>query len=179
MGDVWAVLASGPSMSQAIADKVRGRCSVVAVSNTHELAPWADVLVSCDSAWWKQNPDALNFAGKKYGLMPDYAKIEGVERFDAPNGINSGLLGLLVAVHLGAKKVLLAGFDMHGSHYFGPHPVPLKNTKPERFEVFQRQFVHYRPRKVTVINVTPGSALRAFPMMDLDQALEDNPVRCG
>lgn len=168
---MWCVLASGPSMSQAVADKVRDRCHVVAVSDCFRLAPWADVLASCDGAWWRANPDALDFAGKKYGLMPDYSSVQGVEKFEAPSGINSGLLGLLVAVKLGATKVLLAGFDMHGTHYFGPHPAPLKNTKPERFEVFKRQFVHYRPRRVDVVNVTPGSGLDVFPKADLDDCL--------
>lgn len=160
-------------MSSAIADKVRGKCKVAVVSDAFRLAGWADVLVSADGQWWRHNADALSFAGKKYGLMPDYAKIEGVERFDAPNGINSGLLGLLVAVHLGAKRVLLTGFDMAGSHYFGPHPEPLKNTRPERFEVFKRQFMHYRPRRVEVVNCTPNSGLKVFPMGDLDACLAE------
>lgn len=168
---VWCVLASGPSMSREIADSVRGRCKVVAVSNCYELAPWADVLVSADGAWWKANPRALEFQGLKYGLMPDFAPVKGVEKFDAPSGINSGLLGLLVAAKLGAKKILLAGFDMKGSHYFGPHPAPLKNTSDVRFEAFKRQFVHYRPRKVEVINCTPGSGLKTFPMGDLETCL--------
>lgn len=170
----WCVLASGPSMSQEVADSVRDRCHVVAVSDCFRLAPWADVLVSCDGAWWRQHPDALNFAGKRYGLMPDYSNVKGVERFDAPSGINSGLLGLLVAVKLGAKRVLLAGFDMGGTHFFGPHPEPLKNTKPERFEAFKRQFVHYRPRGVEIVNCTPQSGLKTFPMGDLETCLVES-----
>lgn len=170
----WCVLATGPSMSQAVVDSVRAKCNVVAVSDAYKLAPWADALVSCDGAWWRAHPDALQFAGLKFGLMPDYSSVKGVEKFEAPSGINSGLLGVLVAAKMGAKKILLCGFDMHGTHYFGPHPAPLKNTKPERFEAFKRQFVHYRPRGVEIVNCTPGSGLKTFPMGNLEDCLAES-----
>lgn len=58
------ILATGPSMSQAVADSARGFGTVIAVSDAYRLAPWADCLVSADTAWWKHhNPD---FAGPKF-----------------------------------------------------------------------------------------------------------------
>lgn len=170
---IFAVLATGPSMSQAVADSVQGRCKVVAVSDAYRLAPWADALVSSDAAWWNQHPEALNFAGKKYGAMPDFKPVEGVERLKIGSGTNSGLLGLHVAVMLGATTILLAGFDLGGSHFFGPHPAPLKNTTPERFEVFKKQFAHFKPRSVRIVNCTPNSGLTCYPMGDLDACLAE------
>lgn len=174
---IFAVLATGPSMSQAVADQVRGRCKVVAVSDAYKLAPWADALASSDAAWWKANPMAAEFVGPKWTAAPDFRKVEGVERFpSADNGSNSGLLACQVAVSMGATKILLCGFDMRGSHFFGPHPAPLKNTQPARFQVFHRQFSRFRPRGVQVLNCTPGSALKHFPMVDLEEALAARTV---
>lgn len=169
----WAVLASGPSMSQSVADSVNGRCKVVAVSDVYRLAPWADVLVSTDAAWWLHHQDALKFSGPKIGAMPDFRSVEGVGRFPADSGTNSGLLGVMVAVHFGATRVLLCGVDMHsaGDHFFGKHPAPLKTTPPGRMEIFKRQFAAYRPKGVEIINCTPGSALRVYRMGNLEHLL--------
>lgn len=165
----WAILATGESMSQEIADKVRGKCKVIAVSNAYKLAPWADIMVSNDSSWWRNNPDALNFSGKKYCA----AKMPGTEQFKPEwpyaYSCNSGLLGMRVALKHGATKILLLGFDMKGTHYFGPHPEPLKNTTAKRFQMFLRQFDKWKGCKV--INCTPGSALKKFPFDTLENVL--------
>lgn len=168
----WAVLATGPSMSAEIAQSVKGKCRVAAVSDAWRLAPWADVLVSADAAWWRENQSALKFPGAKYGAMPEFQKIEGVERFPGTvSGVNSGLLACQVAVSLGAKRILLLGFDMHGSHYFGAHPAPLKNTTLKRFEIFKQQFERYQPKDVDIVNVTEGSSLRCYRKSTLAKEL--------
>lgn len=167
----WAVLATGPSMSQAVADSVRGRCRVVAVSNAYELAPWADALAANDAAWWAEHPRAREFSGPKFSAQ----HVKGMKRFtsSARSDSNSGLLGVEVARTLGATRILLLGFDMDGSHYFGPHPAPLKNTNHARFEVFKRQFLLWSRQhpKVDVINCTPGSKLECFPRGVLEEVL--------
>lgn len=172
----WVVLATGPSMSQEVADSVRG-LPTVAVSNAHELAPWADVLVSSDRAWWTHNPTAKDFAGEKYvGLCIEAPK--DVEKFaGAMSGSNSGLLAIQVAVSKGATRVLLFGVDLGGKHYFGDHPAPLKNTRPERYEIFQKQFAAYHPKGVEILNCSPDSALRAYPFADAAEYLpQPEPV---
>lgn len=173
--ETWAILATGPSMSQAVADSVRGRCKVAAVSDCYKLAPWADMLVSTDAAWWRAHPEALNFAGEKFSMAPDWKPVEGVMRAETNfgTGTNSGLLACDIAVRKGAKRLLLCGFDMGGSHFFGPHPVGLKNTTPERFESFKRQFGYFRPRGVEILNVTPGSALNCYKRGSLEDCLAE------
>jgi len=160
-------------MSQAVADAVRGRCKVAAVSDSIRLAPWADVLVSADRAWWDFHGETLDFAGPRYGVMPDFHQIKGVERFKAPSGTNSGLLAAMVAVSLGATKVLLCGVDLHspGDHFFGRHPAELKSTPAKRLEVFKEQFARYRPKGVEIVNCSPNSALRCYRMGVLEEEL--------
>lgn len=156
-------------MSQELADVVRGKCSAVAVSDGYKLAPWADAMVSNDAAWWTAHPEALEFAGRKFCT----AHVQGTERLrtSAPfmYGVNSGLQGMRVAELLGATLIALLGFDMRGSHYFGPHPAPLRNTSPDRFRIHIRQFDHWRGCRV--VNCTPGSALTRFPFADINEIL--------
>lgn len=172
--DTWAILASGPSMSQEVADSVRG-LNVIAISNTYELAPWADVLVSNDRRWWMNYSDALKFQGEKYcGLCIDAPK--GVTKFHgAISGSNSGLLALMVAVKKGAKRILLFGYDMGGSHYFGDHAHGLPNPSQKRFESFKKQFAGYKPSGVQIINCTPGSALKCYPFGDAKELIPQPP----
>lgn len=167
---IAAVLAPGPSLTSAQADAVRG-CYTVAVSDAWRLAPWAQELCSADAAWWHANPDAMGFQGLRKCCAPYFQDVPGVTRSEEPSGLNSGLFGLQCAVRAGAAKVLLLGFDMQGSHFFGPHPAPLKNTTLERFAQFRQQFARFRAPGVDVVNCTPGSALEFFRRGELAQEL--------
>lgn len=166
----WAVIATGASLTKAQVESVRG-LSVVAISDAYKLAPWADVLLSNDRAWWNAHPEAKDFAGEKFcGVTFDIP--EGVTKFDgALSGSNSGLLGIKVAHSKGATRILLLGFDMRGTHYFGKHPPTLKNTTPHRFEAFKRQLAQFKPKGCEIINCTPRSALDCYPKADLAACL--------
>lgn len=148
-GETVAVLASGPSMSQDIADYVRGRARVIAVNNQgiptyaegkHHpaLAPWADVLYASDPKWWRAyQEDALKFAGLKVTVRTtlEYADVLSLElSVSAPfdprpthlvSGGNSGYQAIHLAAHFGAARILLCGFDMRAvdgrKHWFGNH----------------------------------------------------------
>jgi hypothetical protein len=166
---LFAVLASGPSMSQEIADAVRWKCKVVAVADCYRLAPWADALVAHDRNWWREYPDALHFAGRKFcGWECDGTELLS---FDVRlgTGLNSGLQGARVAAMLGASRILLLGFDMHGAHFFGEHPAALPKTTPSRMQEHIRQFDRWRGPEL--VNCTAGSALTQFRMSTLEQEL--------
>jgi hypothetical protein len=157
-GETCAILASGPSMSRDVCERIRGRCRTIAVSNqgiptrdsitgvVHAaLAPWADVLYSSDAKWWNAHrAEAMKFAGLKIGgaQVPHW---EGLHHLafspKAPfderpthlvTGANSGYQAVHLAAHFGASRILLFGFDMRvvgqRQHWFGNHPVPL-NTR--------------------------------------------------
>jgi hypothetical protein len=81
------------------------------------------------------------------------------------HGGNSGLSACHIAAQEGAARVVLFGFDLRGSHYFGNHPHPLRNTTASTFESFRRRFAVFaselaavRP-EVDVRIASPGSAL--------------------
>lgn len=162
-----AVLATGPSMSQAVADRARVECdAVVVVNRAMELAPWATALAANDHAWWRANPEAKNFDGRKFSAN----KIEGVEQLESTyisRQSSSGVLGLGVAQFLGATEIELHGFENRGDHYFGKYPEPLRNTSPPRYIAFAEQLATFgaylKKAGIHIINRTPNSALRCFP----------------
>lgn len=159
----FAVLATGPSMSQAVANSVRD-LPTVAVNDAFRLAPWARAMAAQDFHWWQANPDAFEFKGMKYSAQSVPGTIRIMPSGPIETQSNSGLLGIHVATLLGATRVLLFGFDMRGSHYFGQHK-GLPNTSEKRFEDFKAQFAAYAKRtKAEIVNCTPESALTCFPM---------------
>jgi hypothetical protein len=179
MPGVWAVIASGPSLTQQDVDLIKaarddGRIAgVAAVSNVGlDMAPWADCLVSHDSAWWASHPEAHDFKGERVCAN---SQIRGGIAFRPPmfNGCNSGLMAMeYIRKTQKPKLILLLGFDMHGTHYFGAHTRPrLRNTNARRFAEHIAQFNEWRGGDV--INCTPGSALKKFPLKPLPECLID------
>lgn len=176
------ILATGPSMSQAVADTVRGNY-VIAISNagiefvdakkvTHPaLAPWAQELCAQDHAWWREHPQAHQFAGRKFSAN----KIVGVEQVVSDyvqRQSSSGVLALERARHAGdetgIREIELHGYDNRGTHYFGLHPAPLNNTHTGRFHFFAEQLKNLgdemKRAGFRIINRTPNSALTCFEM---------------
>ena len=159
--------------------------------------PWADALYGCDARWWDIHKDCDGFAGAKWsshdkeGQSND--KTAAADKHGlhivkgAPGGgfstdpslihygDNSGFQALNLAILLGATYIVLVGFDMRHvkgkSHFFGDHPQGLFQ-RPE-YESFAKKFDKAAaPDGVTIVNATPGSALKCYPMMSLDEAIE-------
>ena len=102
-------------------------------------------------------------------------QVRGVERVKVPGyvSVNSGVLGLEVARLKGASRILLLGFDMHGTHFFGPYTNGLSNTSEAKRRMHLAQYARWakRNRDIEVFNCTPGSALQCFPTARLDDCL--------
>lgn len=172
----WAIIASGQSLTLCQVVKcLKARDvgilkGIIAVSNVGiDLCPQADALVSHDGKWWGCNPKALKFKGRKFCRNSR----AGVEVFipQSDKGCNSGLMAMEVACGIfKAEKLILLGFDMHGTHYFGAHPEGLKNTGEAGFNRHIGQFKSWRG--CPVINCTPGSALKQFPFQQLEDVLQ-------
>jgi len=205
-GEACAVLASGPSMTREVAELVRSSgCRAIAVNNQGiafgdrpAMAPWADILYASDSRWWHNHArEAMAFAGRKVtiaqhgdrepNLIDDSVAVMGnggVHGFDARpthlrTGSNSGFAAVHLAIHFGARRVLLCGFDMHGKkgeHWFGDHY--WRRGYRSRYDLFINTFKKAADEfqaRAEIINCTPGSALTCFPFMDLKEALRGVP----
>lgn len=189
-GQSCAILASGFSMSQEVADTVRyTRLRTIVINTTFQLAPWADMLYAADSDWWQEyKATALKFAGLKVTCSPtpydDVLQLNnsGPLGFD-PNpanvrtcNANSGGQAIHVAAHAGCTRILLCGFDMHGGNWHGKHPRRLRNAGKEMFERWLPGFDplgdDLEKRGVEVVNCTPDSRLKRFRMADLKEEIE-------
>ena len=183
-GETVVCLATGPSLTQADVDVCRGRARVIAINDAYRLAPFADVLFAADGKWWKYHQPA--FSGLRYSLQQDAAShgatvlantgYMGVEM--DPRGLrtikNSGGAAINLAVHLGASRVVLLGYDMayagHRKHFFGDHPERLAGgAHPALFvPLFQTMVEPLRDAGVSIVNCTRTTALTCFPQLPLE-----------
>lgn len=162
----WALLAPGPSASAEVAERLKV-FPLGTIGCAYQLAPWARFVAASDGKWWRTYPDA-----RQVGTGYTMHTVSGVEHVRIPQlgVVNSGVLGLEVAKRLGATRILLCGFDMHGTHFFGPYRNGLGNTTEARRKVHLGQYAQWQRlnRRIEVVNLTEGSALTYFPTANLD-----------
>lgn len=184
-GRTVAVLASGESMSQAVADGVKkAGIHAIVINSTFRLAPWANMLYAADTQWWghPENVDAHEFGGLKVSCQYVHGVLQlrhtGHSGFDDDAGAvrtggNSGYQAVHIAVHAGASKVLLFGLDMGGGHWHGEHPAVLERTIPETYERWIGRFGGLakilEARGVDVVNCSPVSRLKCFRRSTLEK----------
>ncbi len=188
------VAATGPSLTEAIAEACRGQ-HVIAVNDAYQLMPYADVLYACDAVWWAVHEGCPGFAGERWSSHEPGAneKLSVAERYGInlvrgagsnefsldPSvihyGSNGGFQAINLAIHFGAKRIILVGFDMRNDgprHFFGDHPDPLYNR--EEFESLIPNFAcaaRTLPPEIRIINCTPGSKLTCFAMAALQETI--------
>jgi hypothetical protein len=168
---------------------------VIVVSDAYRMLPDADMLYSSDSRWWLHHEGAHGFRGKKWSTTGPYpgndktalqaayglslVNGETGSTFTADpaairHGQNSGFAALNLALHTGARRVVLVGYDMRNTggraHFFGNHPKGLHTGDPSRFVKNFRAAVSSIPAGVQVMCGTP-SALTMFPQVPLHDAL--------
>jgi hypothetical protein len=192
------ILASGESLSVDQCEKVRAwrmaeaaeMRRVIAINTTFRRAPWADVLWGCDCTWWSEyHAEVVDvFAGQLWTqdqrAVDDYG-LHFIESQAAPGlcrrpglinqGGNSAYMSLNLGVQAGARRFVLLGVDMHGSHWHGDHPQGLSNPAPYLFATWIKQFgvlaKDLAVDGIEVINCTPGTALHCFPEKSLQETL--------
>lgn len=156
--------------------------------------PDADYLYACDGRWWKVHYEKVreSFAGKRYTILLDAAdgsqkKQPDTNDYDlvhmpsktggdfgeesihhGPHG-NSGFQAVNLAYILGAKTIILLGFDMFGTHFFGEHPEPLKVVSKYKGMIDGFRTI---TKSVEIINCSRQTVLDCFPRMSLDNVLQ-------
>lgn len=183
-----AILASGPSLTPEQVHLVAAAgLPAIAINDTFRLAPWADMLYAADTQWWRVNAqEALKFPGLKVTAHDscEFRAVNllhrtGTDGFDHDpscirTGGNSGYQAIHVAIHAGARRILLLGFDMglkKGEHWHGAHKRPLRTTDLASYHMWIQRFPALRGRGASIINCTPGSALGCFPRQELAEAI--------
>lgn len=191
-------LATGPSLTAEDVEYVRGKGTIVAVNDAHRLAPWADWLYSSDRYWWAHHGGVPAFKGMRAGIEHTPGRSDTrlkalsvlVHRNTGHDGIetssdglrtcanNSGGAAVNLALHLGARRVVLLGYDLgYGAgsrrHFFGDHPVGLSNQ--HNFPTWRKAFATMaEPLKalgIEVVNCSRVTALDCFPVAVLEDVL--------
>lgn len=183
------ILGTGPSLSDALPLLNRDKAMLFGVNNVfRDIQP--HVWIACDPKWheiyspvsgdfdkWHWDVDICKKHGYQHiegrwgdGLSTDPAYIH--------YGHSSGYQALGLAVHYGAKTVLLVGYDMHYDaekrHYFddlsndaGEYPQGLRKYSNFKGLIGCYETIAAQKDRPEIINCTPESAMTCFPMGNL------------
>lgn len=186
----WVLIGGGPSLTVEDVEFVRFRAHVIAINDAYKLAPWAEVLYAADRSWIDAHDGVSSFKGRKYSIdskdptdRPDWTVLRntgplGLEHdpMGLRAGFNSGYQAVNLAVHLGAKRIILLGYDMgidgNGSEHWFPDP-PDRRPSPyaEMCKAFSSLVGPLAMLDVLVLNCSRRSALTAFTRASLTDAL--------
>jgi len=181
------IIGGGASLSGVDVEQIRGRGHVIAVNDAGlDLAPWADILFFADGwpRWFSWNYRRLpEFKG---GLIVTRAKVPQVDdrirllRHDPAAALSqdpqrlAGYCGGASAINLaylmGARRIVLLGFDMQGGNWHDNHRAPpLENAFARHFiPSLNRMAVELAAAGCEVFNANRDSALKCFPFCDLE-----------
>lgn len=196
-GSTIVCVATGPSLTREDVDMARRIGRVIAVNDAYRYAPWADVLYAADAAWWRHHLARLkDFRGLRFsveigarGCGASVLLNTGMYGLESrPTGLrsgrNSGYQAINLAVHLGAARIVLLGYDCEltngQAHFFGAHPKALRTTTLHRFrewrdEMFPTLVSPLAALGIEIINASARTALTCFarqPIRELMPVLE-------
>jgi hypothetical protein len=173
-GGTVAIFAGGPSLTPADVEYCRDKVDAsIVVNNSYKLAPWATALYAADGRWWNWHKGVPSFAGLKYSLGTSGLETEPT---GLRNGRNGAYQSVNLAVHFGAKRIVLLGVDMKRGpkgeeHWHGDHPNRSRSPYQLFIKYFQTLVDPLLERGVDVVNCSPGSALACFPQRPLREVL--------
>jgi hypothetical protein len=190
--ETFVLIGGGPSLTLADVRLVHGHARVIAINDAYRLAPWADVLYAADQQWWTWHNGVPSFTGPKYAIAssdpvtwPDVQVLQNTGQYGLelePTGLragfNSGYQAINLAVHLGARRIILLGYDMapaaNGlSHWFGEHPGGKPSPYPQMRDAFDSLIAPLEALGIWVWNCSRVTALTAFPVMRLEDVFAE------
>ena len=191
-GDTCFIIGGGPSLKYFDIERIRGKGRIIAVNCAYGLGNWFDAMFYGDFHWLRQYGIGLTkFGGLKATAGVDRLADKWVNALDIkvtqkdfttaglsknPDVLNwnqsSGACAINLATLLGAGKIILLGFDMQRiggrANYhdnYDPHAPAF-----DAFYIFIPPFTaiaaDLREMNIECLNASPGSALKAFPIID-------------
>lgn len=183
---IVVIAASGPSLCQEDLDLVRDHARVIVINTSFRLAPWADALYAMDTSWHRfHHKELATFRGERYGLNASCIAL-GATPVSHVTGFrsysHSGAGAISLALVLGARRILLLGYDgQRGpegqAHWHGDHPKGLSNAASmSRWNANLKLVAEdARRRAVPVINCSRATVYDAFPTGQLEEELAIAP----
>tara|TARA_B100000900_G_C20435213_1_gene656684 strand:+ start:117 stop:920 length:804 start_codon:yes stop_codon:yes gene_type:complete len=184
------IVGGGPSLKGFDFRSLYGK-RTIAINKALIYVTDPDVVYWTDGrfyTWFKNEVDS--FKGLKFALKPgsQYTSDIKILRKGKPygleidpetlaHGFNSGYAAINLAYHLGAKRIVLLGFDMaedgKDTHFHDGYPTRSSGDKvyKEKFlPGFKQLYDELKGTGVEVINASPNSRLKVFPKITLNQA---------
>lgn len=189
-GETVYLIGGGPSLKNFKWNSLFGK-KTIAINKALKFYPEADAVYWTDGrvyTWLEK--EINNFKGLKYTIRPrEYkGKVNILRRgkkfgFEpSPNtiahGNNSGYAAINLAIHLGAKRIVLLGYDMGatsgGTHFHDGYPVNATGAK-----IYKEQFIpgfdvlkdSIKGKDIQIYNACPSSSLKAFPIITIEEGL--------
>ena len=185
------LIGGGTSLKSFKWNSLNGK-RTIAINKAFFTYPLADALYWTDGriyAWYKREINKFN--GLKFTIRPrnDYegeikvlrkGNTLGLEeaRDRLAHGNNSGYAAINLAYLLGAKRIILLGYDMKNDgksgHFHDGYPFPTTGDKVYKTQFipsFDSLAVALKERKIEVYNASPISALKCFPIITHEKAL--------
>lgn len=200
MDSTWVCLASGPSQNAEDIELVRqwraedpSARKVISANCTTFDALWCDAMYAMDSAWWKEFGLKLfraGYKGQKYCLFSKDALHYQAKSLPHKHCTQTGMACLLTAKHLGARHIILLGYDASipyqsdaeaqdghtvQTHHHNKYNGTRLGTCAEAAQLWPSQYVRLAPSIVsttTVVNCSRSTKIEVFPKDLLENQLK-------
>lgn len=188
---VIVCVGSGPSLT--IADILTAQdagAKILAINTAYQYVPYAlDALLAADAKWWDWHRDAVALPHPvKFCLQPTPYPAVTMLQWTTGTGLDmdpsrvrggghGGYAAINLAVHLGAAKIILLGYDLApavdgADHCHPPHPDGSHLHYAHRRAIYQTLLEPLSALGVTILNASRRTAVPAIPRVTLDEALE-------
>ncbi len=194
------IIAGGPSLTLSQVRivgmaRAQNKCSVIAVNDAIYPCWFADVCYAGDKRWWQRHEGLAEYSGLKYAIqetgLEDILTLENGGRdylkYD-PDTIgswsNSGAQAIHLASRVGAKKIILLGFDYSGSketndgtrdHWFGRHQgeLDINSNVDELRRLLRVLTANLVSHGVSIVNCSPNSTIDWLPSSRIEEVFAD------
>lgn len=185
------IIASGPSLTRSDVEAIKGKGTVIAINDNYKMAPWADYLYFCDPKWFnwhKEDAEFQHFPGEIWTQDEETAKQNGFTYIKSASGeglstdpkviyqgSNSGFQAINLAYHLGAKQIILLGYDMQTTdgknHWFGHHPDNVVSSYKNWMGFYNRLAEDAKAKGLHIVNCSRETALTCFERKHLEDVI--------
>lgn len=179
MTKTFICVASGPSlMAHDCAMATDSGFPVIAVNSSWKAVPDCQHIFAADFTWWDHYHESLVTSAERWTQSKRAHVRFGVKLFTPTESgpFNSGQRAIQLAAYLGARRVILLGYDCslaNGTHWHGRHPATMHNPVPREVIRWYTDFsslVSLLP-DVEIINASRYTALTCFPRSTIEAAL--------
>ena len=191
------IVASGPSATAEDAQMLRDCCDqIIAINDSWRLCRgkdgeyFNDHIYGTDMKWWKwaigdiirDFDGALWTQRVQWTEEPEKLGIQCLESSDGNDlcaelgkihtGSNSGYAAINLAFHLGAKTIVLLGYDMRTDgarrHWFTNRPERLNVDSNYNDFIMALNTIDTEKHGIEILNASRRTSLLCFPLVDLE-----------